>query len=178
MDWIQAAPKFWQTIRPRTLAVKNNGKAFDSLYQNMASLYAGFEPPDICFAISPMRTGGTTSKGLILIGTEIATVHPKHVDISEIGGFFKKIFENGKGDIKSMIAHELIHTQQPGGDNEDDSLLSQTIVEGTADFIGSLILGEPTMNSAIYKYGEENELALWKEFKEEIDNQNNFDETD
>lgn len=178
VDWINATPKFWRTVRPMTMEVKNKKADFDSIYQQMDKLYNEFQPPNICFAISPVRTGGTTSKGLILIGTEIATVNPKFVDISEIGGFFKTYFQNSTGEITSMIAHELIHTQQPKGDNEDASLLSQSIIEGSADFIGSLILGKQTMNKAVFEYGEKNQQKLWNEFKQDIKAKKGFDDTD
>ena len=178
VDRIKTAPKFWKTIRPMTISVKRKKAEFDNIYQKMNKLYDKFQPPNICFAISPMRTGGTTSKGLILIGTEIATVNPKFVDISEVNGFMKKIFQNSTGDINSMIAHELIHTQQPNGDNENASLLSQAIIEGAADFIGSMILGKKTMNKAIFEYGKKNEQALWNEFKQDIKLNKGFDDTD
>ncbi len=178
VDWIAATPEFWKTIRPLTIEVKGKKKKFDEIYHNMNELYDDFQPPNICFAISPMRTGGTTSKGLILIGTEIAAVNPKFVDISEIGGFFKKVFQNSTGDINSMIAYELIHTQQPKGDNENSSLLSQSITESSADFIGGLILGKMTMDKAIFEYGQKNEQALWIEFKQDIKADKGLEDTD
>ena len=178
VDWIKATPKFWKTVRPLTMEVKEKREKFDEIYLKMDELYDNFQPPNICFAISPIRTGGTTSQGLILIGTEIASVNPKFVDISEIDGFIKKVFQNSTGDINSLIAHELVHTQQPKGDNEDSSLLSQSITEGSADFIGSLILGKLTMNKAIFEYGEENEKALWNEFKQDVKAKRALDDTD
>lgn len=178
VDWIKASPKFWKTVRPLTMAVKDKKDIFDGIYQRMNELYPKFQPPNICFAISPLRTGGTTSKGLILVGTEIATVNPNFVDISEIGGFFQTYFQNSTGKIAVMIAHELVHTQQPKGDNENSSLLSQAITEGSADFIGTLLLGKQTMNKAVFEYGEKHEKQLWKEFKEDIKEGNGFDNTD
>lgn len=144
----------------------------------MEEYYPNFQAPNICFAISPIQSGGTTDKGLILIGTEIATVNPKTVDISEINGFMKKVFENSFGDIKSLIAHELVHTQQPNGDNENESLLSQAIIEGSADFIATLLLEKQSMNSAIFNYGEKNQRKLWSEFKSDVDARKTFEETD
>ena len=178
VNWIKDIPSFWKTVRPGTLAVKKKKPEIDKVYNNLQKIYDGFQAPDICFAISPLGSGGTTSKGLILIGTEIATVNSNYVDISEINGFFKNIFQNSSGDIVSMIAHELVHTQQPQGDNENASLLSQAIIEGAADFIGRKILGKPTMNKVIYNYGEEHQQALWKEFKQDINMNKGFDDTD
>lgn len=178
VDWIKASPKFWKTVRPLTIAVKDEKSEIDDIYAKMSDLYSDFQPPNICFAISPLRTGGTVSKGLILVGTEIAMVNPNFVDISEIGGFFQTYFQNSTGEIAVMIAHELVHTQQPNGDNENSSMLLQAITEGSADFIGTLLLGKQTMNKAVFEYGEKHEKQLWKEFKEDIEAGKGFDDTD
>lgn len=170
MEWVKYKPKFWKSIRPFTLAVKNKKPEINNIYKKMKELYPNFKAPDICFAISPVRTGGTVSEGLILIGTEIAAVNPKKVDISEIDGFMAKVFQNSSGDITKMIAHELVHTQQPNGDNMDESLISQAITEGSADFIATLIIGKQTMSKPIFEYGEKNQQELWSEFKNDMAN--------
>jgi len=178
VDRIKTAPKFWKTIRPMTMSVKRKKAEFDKIYEKMSKLYDKFQPPNICFAISPMRTGGTTSKELILIGTEIASVNPKFVDISEINGFIKKLFQKSTGDINSMIAHELVHTQQLNEDNENALLLSRALTEGAADFIGSMILEKKIMNKVIFEYGEKHEQALWNEFKQDVKLNKGFGDTD
>jgi len=178
VGWIRSVPNFWKTVRPLTLAVKDKKDEIDEVYETMSKLYDGFYPPDICFAISPLQTGGTTDDQLILLGTEIVAINPDAVDISNIHGFFKKVFENMTGDITALVAHELVHTHQPHGDNENSSLLSQAITEGSADFIGSLILGKLTLSPAIYKYGEQHEKELWVEFQADIKSNKGFDETD
>lgn len=178
VEWIKQKPKFWTTIRPLTVAVKEKRSEIDLVYEKMGELYSGFKAPNICFAISPIQTGGTTDKGLILVGTEIAAVNPTLVDISEIDGFMGKVFKGSTGDITSLVAHELVHTQQPSGDNENQSLLSQAITEGSADFIATLILGEQSMNNAIFRYGERNEEELWEEFSADIKAKKGFEETD
>lgn len=178
VDWIKHKPKFWKTVRPLTLAVKGKRPNIDSVYQKMLIMYPYFKAPDINFAISPIQTGGTTDKGLILIGTEIAVVNQEKVDISEIDGFMGEVFKHSTGDIMSLVTHELIHTQQPSGDNENESLLAQAITEGSADFIASLILGEQSMNRAIFDYGERNQKQLWMEFSADIKAGKSFEETD
>ncbi len=141
-------------------------------------MYPDFIAPDINFAISPIQTGGTTDRGLILIGTEIAVVNQEKVDISEIDGFMGEVFKHSIGDIMSLVTHELIHTQQPSGDNENESLLSQAITEGAADFIATLLLGKQSMNKAIFDYGEKNQKELWREFRADIQSRKRFEETD
>ncbi|MCW5518108.1 DUF2268 domain-containing protein [Muriicola sp. Z0-33] len=171
-------PRFLKTIRPLLEAIKNDRAKIDEIYLKMARLYPTFKAPNICFAISPTRTGGTTDKGLILIGAEIAAVDPKIVDLTEITGFLKNVFESKNGNVIHLVAHELVHTQQILGDNENVSLLSQAITEGAADFIGSLLIGEQIMNPAIFNYGEANEKDLWTEFYQDVKNNKGFSDTD
>lgn len=178
VGWISYAPSFWETVRPLTLKVKSKKQAIDKIYDTFSKMYDTFIAPDVCFAITPIKSGGTTSKGLILIGTEIAAVNSKLVNFSEIAGFMKSIFERSKGNINHLVAHEMIHTQQTFEFDENVSLLDIAIVEGSADFIATLILGELTMNSAIYEYGEANQKELWKEFKNDLISNKKYNETD
>ncbi len=170
--------KFLNSIRPILKSIKNNRKEYDKVYESMNELYPAFKAPDICFAISPLRTGGTTSKGLMLIGSEIAAANPNTVDLSEISGVLKKILENRKGNILHLVAHEMIHTQQPIGDNANESLLSQAIIEGAASFISTIIMKEQTMSLAIFNYGESHEKELWLEFYEDVQQNKGFKDTD
>ena len=179
INHIRYEPNFWKSIRPLTENIKTKKDNIKQLYINFSEIYPEFNPPNICFAISGLQAGGTTSNNLILIGSEIAAVNPEEVDVSEINGFLKNIFENSDGDILKMISHELIHTQQPSGDNlENPTLLKLAIIEGSADFIGSLIYGKNIMNKAIYEYGEKNEKELWKEFYNDMKKNKSVDETD
>jgi uncharacterized protein YjaZ len=114
---------------------------------------------------------------LIFLGTEIAAVDPAKVDVSEINGFMRYVFQNSNGDITSLVTHELVHSQQPNIDNANESLLSQAIIEGSADFIATLILGRQTMSNAVFEYGENNLKELWAEFTTDMETNKTYDET-
>lgn len=174
---LKSHPKFWRSVRPFTLGVKNDRQEIDVIYHKMAHLYDSFKAPNICFAISPISSGGTTSEGLILIGTEIAAVNPKKVDLSELTGFMGEFLKNNTGKITGMIAHELVHTQQKYTE-ENESLLLNAIIEGSASFIADLIMGELTLDKTIFEYGEANEKALWVEFENDFKENKTMDETD
>lgn len=178
IDKIRSYPKFWNTIRPLTiLSVKEKRDEINSIYDEFSKLYPDFDPPNICFAISPIATGGNAIEELIFLGTEIAAVDPDRVDVSEIKGFMGDVFQNSNGDITSLVTHELVHSQQPNIDNVTKSLLSQAIIEGSADFIATLILGRQTMNNAVFEYGEKNQKELWAEFTTDMETNKTYDET-
>jgi uncharacterized protein YjaZ len=66
------------------------------------------------------------------------------------------------------VAHELIHVQQKHPLTRKSSLLAQSIIEGGADFLGELISGDH-INRHLHSYGNEREVALWNEFRKEMD---------
>ncbi|CAM3645663.1 DUF2268 domain-containing protein [Pontibacter korlensis] len=168
---VRTMPEFWKTIRSLTEDVQNRKSELQPAFDKLLELYPSFRQPDVCFAIGTLRTGGTTSEGLILIGTEIVAAD-QTVNLNEFdrNDFMRLVLRNQTGDIIGVVAHEAVHTQQPGGDNADESLLKQTIVEGAADFIASLMLGRITQSKAIYDYGLEHERELWNEFYTDVKN--------
>ncbi|MCC9135487.1 DUF2268 domain-containing putative Zn-dependent protease [Pontibacter silvestris] len=176
---VRTMPEFWKSIRPLTENVQNRKSELQPAFDKLKELYPAFKQPDVCFAIGTLRTGGTTSESLILIGTEIVAAD-NAVNISEFDNddFMKLVLKNQTGDIIGVVAHEAVHTQQPGGDNGDESLLKPTIVEGAADFIASLMLGRITQSKVIYDYGIEHEKELWSEFYSDVKNGKSIDNTD
>ena len=81
--------------------------------------------------------------------------------------------QNDLEGLPGLVAHELIHFQQISL-GEDDNLLFQSIIEGSADFIGELISGEQ-INGMAFTYGEQHEEALCKEFVQVMNKRNYSD---
>lgn len=156
-------PRFWHSVRPLTENIKNRRGDIDAVFQGFREKLPGFKQPDICFAIGCLRTGGTISGKLILIGSEIAA-SDSTVDKSEMRGWLNTVIGNTK-DIVAMIAHESVHTQQ--FNRRKLTLLTGALTEGVADFI-SVKLFDMSINAGIYEYGEQHECEIWKEFEEEL----------
>ena len=96
--------------------------------------------PPVYFVMGVFTSGGTVSENGLLIGSELLE------DLNSLDG---------------LIAHELIHFQQTvGGPN---TLLQQTIKEGSADFIGELVSGL-LLSKPQREYGELYEKELCQEF--------------
>jgi uncharacterized protein YjaZ len=109
-----------------------------------------------------------------LIGTEIIT-STKQMDLSEFeNNEYRKTFEGNEdllSKIKSLVAHECVHTQQPKSIDPiaiKCELLYRTMREGSADFIAELVSG----NEKINEYGDKNENQIWTNFKNELCNEN------
>jgi hypothetical protein len=177
---IQVYPEFWKSIRPLTERIASRKNEIETVFAQMDTTLPGFRQPDVCFAIGCLRTGGTTSKDLILIGAEIAAAD-ESVEKSKLNPWLQSVL--GKtGDIVSMVAHEAVHTQQSGFPffelfrllkHKKLSLMNMAIVEGSADFITMQLLGL-NINAAIHAYGDQHQCALWKEFKADCET-NPFD---
>jgi hypothetical protein len=161
---IRQYPKFWASIRPNTLAVKGKAAQIEKSIEKLQELYPQLRPARMYFTIGGLRSGGTTSGDMVLIGAEIATGDPQ-TDVSQfpnkwLAGVFK---EQKLDNIIALNIHEFVHTQQkPGGFN---NLLSAAIREGACDFITELVMGAPLPNNYI-QYGRAHEPALKEEFKQ------------
>tara|TARA_R110002074_G_scaffold14788_2_gene51244 strand:- start:6624 stop:7514 length:891 start_codon:yes stop_codon:yes gene_type:complete len=118
----------------------NKRKRIRAIYSSMKYWYPDATFPPVYFVVGRFNSGGTVSEAGIIIGTEM---------LKDLDG------------LPALIAHELIHFQQKT--KEDVNLLFQSIIEGSADFIGELISGEQ-INTTAFQYGELHKDALCKEF--------------
>jgi hypothetical protein len=117
-----------------------------SYYQVLKNIYADAVFPPTYFVIGAFNSGGTSSENGLIIGVEI---------------------QDNIENIPYIVAHELIHFNQ-NYPNKNNTLLKQSIKEGSADFIGELISGKH-INEKAFKYGNETKELLCKEFVEIMD---------
>jgi len=108
-------------------------------------------PPAVAVVVGGDNSGGTAGPGMQVIGLEvICRLSPDRV------GFDRR--------MRGFFAHEAVHTFQDieGPKTEKDWLMSQVIVEGTADYISSLVTGldpNPERNAWARERGD----ALWED---------------
>ncbi|QEC75887.1 Ig-like domain-containing protein [Mucilaginibacter ginsenosidivorax] len=154
---INKYPKFWKSIRSNTLSIKNQVPAITSSIENFRKLYPEMRPAKMYFTIGGLRSGGTTTDDMVLVGAEIATAD-KNTDASELNDWLKNVFKNQQpSNLVALNVHEYVHTQQKGGDGQ--LLLAQVITEGAADFIAELVTRKKNNNAyMIYGRGHEQEL--------------------
>ena len=167
-------PDFWLSIRPLTENIVQRKEEINRILDELSGQLPHFKRPDICFAIGCLRTGGTTSRHLILVGFEIAAAND-WVDKSGMDDWLQGVLGN-TGDIVAMVAHEAVHTQQSGlpwGEifslikHKRLTLLNMAIMEGSCDFITKDLLGI-SINSVLHVYGEQHRNELIREFDQAI----------
>lgn len=168
-------PKFYTTVRSYTYESKKAAPLIEEVFNKVKGMYSNFKPFKVCFAIGFRYTGGTVSKRFVLLGTELVTAG-KNVDFSEVDPDWKPNPDKKEADIplsiRGIVAHECVHTQQPDALDSDAvacELLNHCLREGGANFIGELITGT-TNYSAVNKYGDAHEAALWIAFRNELCN--------
>ncbi len=165
VDLIRKYPRFWRSIRPNTLTVRSKAKEIEKSIQALKKLYPALKEAKMYFTIGGLRSGGTTMKDMVLIGTEIATGNAA-TDVSEfpdnwLAGVFKSQETN---NLVPLNIHEYIHTQQNG---EAQNLLGQAIKEGACDFITELVMQQP-LQSNYLQYGRQHEAELKEPFKQQM----------
>jgi len=121
--------------------LESKRKRIRAIYASMKYWYPEAVFPPIYFVVGRFNSGGTVSEAGVILGLEM---------------------QQNLDGLPGLVAHELIHFQQKSL-GEDEDLLFQCLIEGSADFIGELISGEQ-INGEAFTYGEKNIDALNKEF--------------
>ena len=165
VELINKLPKFWNSIRPNTLAIKHKTAELEYGVKKLKAIYPDLKPAEIYFTIGGLRSGGTVKDNLVLVGAEIATGNA-NTDVSEFDNdWFKNVFkEQSLDNIVYLNIHEYIHTQQ---NQNGSSLLGQVIREGSCDFIAELALEKP-IKTKYMNYGLANSASVKDRFKKEL----------
>ncbi|WP_199141468.1 Ig-like domain-containing protein [Pedobacter sp. ASV12] len=162
---IRRYPRFWNSIRPSTLAVKNKRQEIEKSIQKFKKLYPELKEAKMYFTIGGLRSGGTVSDDMVLVGTEIATGNPK-TDASEFpNDWLRNVFKgSSEANLVRLNVHEYVHTQQSG---YTPNLLGQSIKEGACDFMTELVM-DKLLDGTYATYGRAHEDSLKRQFKEDM----------
>ncbi len=139
----------YEKVKENTSKIKEKEKQCRSTFYALKYWYPHAKFPPVYFVIGAYNSGGTFNEDGLFIGAEMQT---------DMNG------------IPHIVAHELIHFQQKNW-SEEPTLLQQSIIEGSADFLGELISGTST-NKPANDYGNNHEERLCKEFVARMDSTN------
>jgi len=165
---IRSYPRFWASVREHMLSADIHVQAMQDGVERLRVLYPQMRPADIYFTVGVLRSGGTITDGMVLIGSEIALADSSTVTDefpAELGHLPGHFATNPRQDIAFANVHELIHTQQPGRWGYD--LLSQSLHEGIAEFIPTLAMDRPSYAASV-RYGVANTEKVRAVFEEEL----------
>lgn len=163
---LQRTPRYYDSIRASSLAVIDDAELQEEVraaYRVVEGWDAEATFPPVTFVIGRMNSGGTTSSAGILIGLELFSRAPDSPS-DELDDFERVAIQPPDG-LALLIAHEHVHiTQGRNGVQGGDRLIDDAVMEGVADYFGSLSSGRP-LESETYLYGRANEASLWAEFQ-------------
>lgn len=167
-ETVQKYPRYFAAVRANMLRL-GSGEIRSSLldgFQRMKALYPDAVFPPVTFLVGRFSTGGTISVNGLLIGSEFVA-RDATTPMDELPPF-QRNNAHAVDSVTLIVAHEQVHIQQAHADRMFNrgtkSLLDQSLIEGSADFIGTLVSGG-NINARVYAYGLAHEAALWTEFK-------------
>ncbi|MDX1394513.1 MAG: DUF2268 domain-containing putative Zn-dependent protease [Gemmatimonadota bacterium] len=158
---IRSAPRYYAALRPQTPRVQEFVPEIHRMFADWLELYPEADLPDVFFVIGRRTSGGTTSAGRLLIGTEMYGRTPDTPD-EELSDWQRDVLAP-IDRIPAIVAHELIHTQQRA--TRPQTLLGRVIQEGMCDFLGELISGL-NINAHVHEWADARAAELWADFRE------------
>lgn len=159
-----ALPRFFGSLGALEAAIDAQRPAILAALARMKALYPPTFFPQVSFVVGHFRSGGTATANGLVIGAEVYCRAPG-VDLGEFGPRDLELFRPVE-ELPSVVVHELVHFQQTGGGTP--SLLRQALVEGTADFIATLVC--PDLPEPAYRtWGDAHEREVWARFVQAMD---------
>jgi hypothetical protein len=171
---VRTFPRYFAEVRPTTLRLTGSGDAtvlarIRASYDKIEALYPAAVYPPVTFLIGRFSTGGTVDNSGILIGTEFYALG-ESTPVDELTQFHRT-YLRPLDSIPVIIAHEHTHVLQAltrGLFHKGTlTLLDQSLLEGSADFVGEVASGT-NVNAWLRPFAESREAALWDEFKLEM----------
>lgn len=146
---------------PAAEAIQNEATA---VLERAAELLQQDEIAPIYVVMGAFNSGGTASNDGLVLGLEVICNQVKTA-------------AEARELIAAFVAHEIVHVYQIRNVSRrmasaSTTVLSQSIVEGFADYIAERLQGQlSSAESKRYQYVVEHEQALWDEFKTQLDSE-------
>ena len=166
---VRAYPRYFADIRASTLRLATDdevqGRIRDG-YRKIRDMYAPAVFPPVTFLIGRFSTGGTTSSNGMLVGLEFYAITAS-TPLDELAKF-QRDNVHPLDSLPVIVAHEHTHVLQEraGGvaTRRNKTLLDQSLLEGSADFVAYLVTGG-NINARLMSYALPREHDLWGEFE-------------
>ena len=163
---VKRCVNYYSSIKPSTDKIAGMKDEIINSFVKLKELYPKAVFPPVYFVIGVLSSGGTTSKGGLIIGAEMYGMTPE-TPKDELNAWLLTVLKPVE-EVPHIVAHELIHFQQT---YDGGSLLQASLKEGSADFIAELISGKH-INGHVHDFANPKEKELWLEFKERMLNMN------
>lgn len=163
---IEDKQAYFQSIIPNLEKLSSQEKIIREYFDKMEELYPEAIFPDVFYALGCFNAGGTSSPFGLIIGAEMHS-KAENSDLSHFNNWEKSVVRDFS-NLALITIHELVHIQQ--NDNYSN-LLGNSIFEGAADFISSLVCGAH-INQHVHDWANQHENEIWADFKKEMYDEN------
>ncbi len=174
LDVIEKYPKFWNSLRPNTKNFEEHNKEVLKAISKLKAVYPEMKKSSVYFTMGAFRSPGTGIDSTLILGSEFALGNLE-INTTEFKRTKDHIVDYHKIDplkyLQSLSIHEYIHTQQ---NYPVYNILSWTLYEGIAEFIGTQITEQASPWSA-FTYGPENEDFVKEVFESQMFDSGNMD---
>ncbi|GAB3641505.1 hypothetical protein GCM10027423_21410 [Spirosoma arcticum] len=161
--------------RPQILSVLDQESEILKKVALFKRYYPDFRDGDIYFCVGIGNSGGTIRDHTVYIGTEVAasarpnwSVYLVLHEFTHTQQYDQRNFAKLTGDTTLMKKYEATHK----------NLLGPCLMEGMADFVAELLLGQrldQLTPDGYIAFGLKHEQQIWTEFKEEMNQEFNGD---
>jgi hypothetical protein len=161
-------PAYWNSIRDNTLSAHQYAEEIQEGINAFKGLYPDCKPAKVYFEMGVFRTSGTAMDSMVLIGAELAMTDESTntSELPESMDYVKAYTKNNPiEDLAFLNVHEFVHTQQNVSWAYD--LLSQSLYEGSAEFIAEVATQQPSIQAAI-DFGKKNDEWIKEVFSKEM----------
>ncbi|MEM1135416.1 MAG: DUF2268 domain-containing putative Zn-dependent protease [Bacteroidota bacterium] len=175
LNVLASYPKYLSSIREATLNINNMRPKILNTFLRLKEVYPDFKFPDAYFCMGFMNMGARSFIGSeMYIGVEFFATS-KNANYEEVGN--DNWLESNVVPVEStyqVLAHEYTHGQQKLPPRGSNSLLTLTLLEGSAVFTASLVtngeslIGGAGVNKRAFSYGETYEEEIWEKFKKDM----------
>lgn len=161
---IRTLESYYKSIQKLTLSFDGLKPEIIDAAWKLKEIYPESIFPPIYFLIGSLSNVGTPDGFAgMLIGAEHLCKSPE-ADLSSLSDFDQMVIFDFNQTVP-IIVHEYVHLQQKN--IPERTLLDYSIMEGAADFVAYLILGNYT-DPDLYDFGFAHEEQLWEIFKNQM----------
>jgi len=160
LQQIQKHPLYYEHLAVSLAGIQRTRSVIDSAFNRLEAIYPKARFSDVYLMVGRMNSGGTTSPGKLLIGSEMYGLDST-APTSELNDWERMVLRDQRL-IPTIVTHENIHLMQ--AHLWRSNLLKAALREGGADFIAELATGM-NINSHVHAWAAPREAAIWKEFK-------------
>ena len=159
---VEDKQKYYESIVSNLQEINTHEQDIRGYLEGFEEMYPDAIFPDIYYTVGCYNAGGTSSPYGLIIGAEMHT-KMEESDLTNFNTWEKNVVRDF-ANLPLITIHELVHIQQ---NNNYNNLLGNSIYEGAADFISSLILGSH-INEHVHSWANKHEEEVWNDFEKEM----------